>query len=137
MSEYIDRMLIINYLKSRRGNFIDDVGKGYDAGIASALRAVEKMPSSDVVPRDHNAGWISVKDRLPEDELPEDSKRLQIKCLVAIKGKNGYTVRTQNRIRQEQSWSSKEPFTDWYWRFAHGEVTHWMPLPEAPKEDEK
>lgn len=79
-----------------------------------------------------NCKWISVKDRLPEDELPEDSKRLQIKCLVAIKGKNGYTVRTQNRIRQEQSWSSKEPFTDWYWRFAHGEVTHWMPLPKPP-----
>lgn len=78
-----------------------------------------------------NCKWISVKDRLPEDELPEDSKRLQIKCLVAIKGKNGYTVRTQNRIRQEQSWSSKEPFTDWYWRFAHGEVTHWMPKPPS------
>ena len=49
MSEYIDRMLIINYLKSRRGNFIDDVGKGYDAGIASALRVIETAPDSGAI----------------------------------------------------------------------------------------
>lgn len=43
---------------------------------------------------------VSVEERLPEDDLPEGSNRLQIKVLVAIKAKNGYTVRTQNRIRQ-------------------------------------
>lgn len=76
--------------------------------------------------------WVSVEDRLPEDDLPEGTNRLQIKVLVAIKAKNGYTVRTQNRIRQEQSWSNKEPFTAWYWKFSHGEDTHWMPLPSPP-----
>ena len=77
-------------------------------------------------------GWVSVEERMPEDDLPEGTNRLQIKVLVAIKAKNGYTVRTQNRIRQEQSWSNKEPFTAWYWKFSHGEVTHWMPLPSPP-----
>lgn len=77
-------------------------------------------------------GWVSVEERMPEDDLPEGTNRLQIKVLVAIKAKNGYTVRTQNRIRQEQSWSNKEPFTAWYWKFSHGEVTHWMPLPVPP-----
>ena len=72
---------------------------------------------------------------MPEDDLPEGTNRLQIKVLVAIKAKNGYTVRTQNRIRQEQSWSNKEPFTAWYWKFSHGEVTHWMPLPAPPGKD--
>ena len=76
--------------------------------------------------------WVSVEERMPEDDLPEGTNRLQIKVLVAIKAKNGYTVRTQNRIRQEQSWSNKEPFTAWYWKFSHGEVTHWMPLPSPP-----
>lgn len=76
--------------------------------------------------------WVSVEERMPEDDLPEGTNRLQIKVLVAIKAKNGYTVRTQNRIRQEQSWSNKEPFTAWYWKFSHGEVTHWMPLPVPP-----
>ena len=76
--------------------------------------------------------WVSVEERMPEDDLPEGTNRLQIKVLVAIKAKNGYTVRTQNRIRQEQSWINKEPFTAWYWKFSHGEVTHWMPLPSPP-----
>ena len=76
--------------------------------------------------------WVSVEERMPEDDLPEGTNRLQIKVLVAIKAKNGYTVRTQNRIRQEQSWSNKEPFTAWYWKFSQGEVTHWMPLPSPP-----
>ena len=79
--------------------------------------------------------WVSVEERMPEDDLPEGTNRLQIKVLVAIKAKNGYTVRTQNRIRQEQSWSNKEPFTAWYWKFSHGEVTHWMPLPAPPGKD--
>ena len=79
--------------------------------------------------------WVSVEERMPEDDFPEGTNRLQIKVLVAIKAKNGYTVRTQNRIRQEQSWSNKEPFTDWYWKFSHGEVTHWMPLPAPPGKD--
>lgn len=48
--------------------------------------------------------WISVEERLPESDLPKNSTKLQIKVLVAIRAKNGYTVRTQNRIRQEKSW---------------------------------
>jgi hypothetical protein len=76
--------------------------------------------------------WVSVEERLPEDDLPEGTNRLQIKVLVAIRAKNGYTVRTQNRIRQNQSWSNKEPFTAWYWKHSLGEVTHWMPLPAPP-----
>lgn len=69
--------------------------------------------------------WISVKDRLPEDDLPKTAK--QVKVLTAIKGKSGYAVRSQLR------W--KNYYGDWVWRYSAGEVTHWMPLPEPPKED--
>ena len=69
---------------------------------------------------------------MPEDDLPKDTKKLQIKVLVAIKAKNGYTVRTQKRIRQERAWEGR--FTDWHWRYSAGKVTHWMPLPELPKD---
>lgn len=81
--------------------------------------------------------WVSVEERLPESDLPKNSTKLQIKVLVAIRAKNGYTVRTQNRIRQEKSWMSGGGFTDWYWRYSAGEVTHWMPIPQSPKEAKK
>lgn len=74
--------------------------------------------------------WIPVTERLPEDGLPKDSKKKTLKVLVAIRADNGvYTVRSQTR--------SKHPYyhpNTWEWgKFTCGTITHWMPLPEAPK----
>lgn len=62
-------------------------------GRKEKLRVESEQRSAD--------NWISVEERLPESDLPKNSTKLQIKVLVAIRAKNGYTVRTQNRIRQE------------------------------------
>lgn len=77
--------------------------------------------------------WIPVQERLPEDMLPSDSKARQIKVLVSIRGENGTTVRTQLRMKPTPYFQSIG-ITDWYWKYAAGNVTHWMPLPEPPKE---
>ena len=73
--------------------------------------------------------WVPVSERLPEDDLPKDSKVKTIKVLVLYKTSMGVpVVRTQIRQkgcryhRDEWSWSKFEP------------ITHWMPLPEPPKE---
>ena len=79
--------------------------------------------------------WISVEERLPEDDLPENSEVKVIKVFVAIKAKNGITVRTQLRHRRTLFDTRGEPFFDWEWRHSAVNVTHWMPLPQAPKED--
>lgn len=76
--------------------------------------------------------WISVEDRLPEDVLPTDYKHKTIKVLVAIKGKNGVTIRTQQRFL-DYIYRDDKRTAFWTWRFSGGDVTHWMPLPEAPK----
>lgn len=79
--------------------------------------------------------WISVEERLPEDTLnpAKDTPFKSIKVLVAIKAKNGITVRTQTRFK-ETHYPGGKPVTEWKWRYSAGEVTHWMPLPEGPKE---
>lgn len=86
----------------------------------------------------YNAGyrkqeWISVDERLPEDELSEEHKKKTIKVLVAIKAKNGITIRTQERFLDYTYSNGGERQSYWTWRFSRGEVTHWMPLPEPPK----
>jgi hypothetical protein len=76
--------------------------------------------------------WISVEDRLPEDTIPTDYKYKTIKVLVAIKEKNGITIRTQKRFL-DYAYRDDERTAFWTWRFSAGNVTHWMPLPEPPK----
>ena len=76
--------------------------------------------------------WISVDERLPEDTIPDDYKHKTIKVLVAIRGKNGVTIRTQQRFL-DYTYRDDKRTAFWTWRFSGGDVTHWMPLPEAPK----
>ena len=75
--------------------------------------------------------WISVEERLPEDGLPANSTKKQIKVLTAIKGENGYTVRSQMRMR---NYYISKPET-WAWKYSGGKITHWMPLPQPPREE--
>ena len=76
--------------------------------------------------------WIRVDERLPEDTIPDDYKHKTIKVLVAIRGKNGVTIRTQQRFL-DYAYRDDKRTAFWTWRFSGGDVTHWMPLPEAPK----
>jgi hypothetical protein len=82
--------------------------------------------------------WISVKERLPEDVILDGKKSTRykaIKVLVAIKGSNGVTtIRTQTRFK-DYSYKSGKEYLEWRWRESIGKVTHWMPLPNPPKED--
>lgn len=63
--------------------------------------------------------WISVKDRLPEPTdqvtvwIPEDNRVLP--CWYMHNAFEVYSIARQ----------------DWF--TPHGEITHWMPLPEPPK----
>lgn len=74
--------------------------------------------------------WISVDDRLPEDDLPEDSEKLQIKVLVSSSGRNG--VRTLTRQRWIMKFRPLE-YSSWQWSRDAKNITHWMYLPVPPK----
>ena len=78
--------------------------------------------------------WIPVSERLPEDDLPKDNKRKMIRCLVATdKG----TVKPCVRQRYEKKINGKWQLCSWEWnKDLFAKPTHWMPLPEPPKECE-
>ena len=59
--------------------------------------------------------WIRVRDRLPED---------QVEVLVATRSKNGVRNIDKGYLA-----------IDHFIHRGRAEVTHWMPLPEPPKED--
>ena len=76
--------------------------------------------------------WISVKDRLPEDDLPKDTNRVSIKVLVYSANGNKYSVRTLSRQRWIMNYKPLK-YHDWEWSRDAKNITHWMPLPEPPK----
>lgn len=80
-------------------------------GLEMAMKSVEEAPTV--------CGWISVKDRLPED---------YIKVLVAVTDVAGTFVAVV--WREDNNWNDGEG------GWPNEDVTHWMPFPEPPKEEE-
>ena len=72
--------------------------------------------------------WISVSERLPEDDLPKDTKKKMIRCLVYTdKG----TVKPCVRQRWEHFDGKMQP---WMWnKDLYAKPTHWMYYPQPPK----
>lgn len=126
MNEYIERERLL-----RRFN-IDDMMNvnGTLISIEDARNVIEKQPAADVAP----VGWISVKDKLPEPEQD---------VLVIAHGWSGRLlyIGSYQRMEAETSWltgvtSKASDWSLWGWSYLREpEVTHWMPLPEPPKED--
>ena len=128
MNEYISREEAIKELRevyeqeypTASGNF--DEYASHD--VPNVLR---NMPAADVQPVNQ---WISVKDRLPEAVEEDVNGKIAFSksVLVYLVYDNGFTYITNDRFRVDsKSWLHEIP----------GEgckVTHWMPLPEPPKD---
>lgn len=104
--------------------------RGFLAGYQAAMNFPEKPDSCEhildmekMVDVNFSSGWISVKERLPEDGVDVDG----VDVLVCVNGQVliGY-VHGMKRFSSE-------------WRLAESGETiwpsHWMPLPAAPKEE--
>ncbi len=86
--------------------------------------------AEELIQKARKPKWIPVTERLPEDDLPKDSKKKIIKVLVTYKTSNGVpVVRTNTRQKGRRNKSA-----GWDWAVSDP-ITHWMPLPETPKED--
>jgi len=94
-------------------NSVDAVGDSIDrSAIQHALAVLKKKPFPQ---------WISVKDRLPEED-----KKVQILINYFL---GGTEVREVAKAAFRNGlWSGDKVY------ITHPLVSHWMPLPEAPKE---
>ena len=78
--------------------------------------------------------WISVKNRMPDDEQ---------EVLVIAHGWDGRLVYvgSHKRVEAQKSWltgitNKSSEWSLWGWSYLKEPmVTHWMPMPEPPKED--
>lgn len=103
----------------------EEWSKGYDAGITAALGAIEKIPDTD-----NPVKWISVKERLPEAVEKNADGKITFSdfVLVYLVCDDGFTYITNDKcIVDSKLWLHEIPDKDC-------KVTHWMPLPEPPKD---
>lgn len=152
MAEYIDKDALLDDIVAAVEN------GGLGAVVAGTMkRYIMRVPADNVAP----VVWISVKDRLPECEQ-EVLVRVKHK---QYSSENFYYVTTtamheDGTMNTEDSmwfWNDMEFDYDeendvylvpeGWWEYRHynpddvynnmidGEVTHWMPLPEPPKEE--
>lgn len=78
--------------------------------------------------------WIPVEERFPEDRLPAGRK--QITVMVATKA--GKVTIASRVFEPEREYYGKKYPARWVWsRWLNHYVTHWAPLPAAPKEENK
>lgn len=97
-------------------------GCGDDEEVKDALAYIQRLEAAQ--PK-----WISVEERLPEDDVEVlvyiASKKENVDSVIAIThythSMYGYNI---------EGWCSP-----WQYCFWDREVTYWMPLPEPPKED--
>lgn len=78
------------------------------------------------------AEWISVKDRLPSREgLMEDESEYVLVSLSWPDGIQDVTICGY----EKDGWSTWDGFG--FTKYSKEHITHWMPLPEPPKEEDK
>ena len=110
----------------------DDCGdcltcKAHDEAIEVAVTALKEQ---DVTDKNVGNKWISVSERLPKSIINK----------VLVHCKNGYIgfghYEEFQGVKDWYNLESGEPFREWDLEDCETyEVTHWMPLPEPPKEE--
>jgi hypothetical protein len=112
---------------------VDEAKAAFLAGYQAAK---DEMNSSN-----NSNGWISVKERLPNLEKTSRSLRRESSCILLVSYGNVYAAHLC------EDWSDRSLFIfeactcncrafdmdidEW----KLDQVTHWMPLPETPKEE--
>jgi hypothetical protein len=111
MEEYINRNKLLQQIRLTANR--TSLGETSSSFISSreVVSLIIDAPTEDVVEKDK---WINVKDRLPEKE------QAVLCCLGLVM--NVYTYKGDNTWEDDYGyWQKDEP------------ITHWMLLPELPK----
>lgn len=71
--------------------------------------------------------WISVEDRLPEDDVDV--------IVYAVSNNGGYTIAVTFHTHTLYGLNIEGWASPWQYFTSHYTITHWMPMPEPPKEE--
>ena len=100
-----------------------DIVKGYKGNDCTFEQGADWLIANGVTVQE----WVSVDDRLPEADLPKDTKKKMIRCLV-------YTDKGTIKPCVRQRWEVNGKLVPWQWnKDLFAKPTHWMYYPQPPK----
>ena len=129
----IDAEDLLQTLAAQFGSLDPRYVRGIDTmkGIEIAKKAIEAALTVDTAPVQQRE-WISVKDGLPDVDKTESRYETATVIVSTAAG----IVR---QMFYERTWLGGKIVRRWKWMWGGiyngGEITHWMPLPEPPKEE--
>ena len=102
----------------------EGIGICYDSALAKMIEDAYMTLKNGVTVQE----WIPVTERLPEDDLPKDTKKKMIRCFV-------YTDKGTIKPCVRQRWQHFDgQLVPWQWnKDLFAKPTHWMYYPEPPK----
>lgn len=120
---YVDESGEWKWYITERGRYSKvDFLAGYKAA-KEQFRSTTKEAGDKLTP----TGWISVKDRLPEEGEEVLVFGQYLNDIPKVLG-------VKSRYKGDQDWKYTWEGSD-EWVYREDDVTHWMPLPEPPKEE--
>lgn len=103
--------------------YFNSLSNGVDCAVkmhADALSYINQLEAR--VPK-----WISVEDRLPEDDVNV--------IVYAVSNNGDYTIVITSHTHKLYGFNIEGWSPPWQYFFMHYTITHWMPLPERAKEE--
>ena len=125
MDEYVSREELIEEIEEEIEveNSFKDGEKLITKGLKIALKDIKKLKTADVQP----VKWISVKDRLPETNAIGVAHILAYDRYEGVV-KADFLDESANYVNGSNIFEISNTTTQLY------KVTHWMPLPDSPKD---
>ena len=122
MAEYVEREALLKAMVTS-----DEIETMFQAGIAAARAIVASAPGTDIT----SMGWIRVDERLPDDERDGET------VLAIVSGKPHENITLCQAIMLAGYFGEEGWLVNEYPEWERPVVTHWMPLPELPKNKER
>lgn len=130
----IDAVQVLNDINwHHKPTPVSEFESGFNRGLNQAMWIITHAPT--LTPQNE---WVSVEERRPKYNIREDGELVSSKILCYCETDKTVHLAVSQKFYTARKGEIVHPVFRYYdeWGDEIEDVSHWMPLPERPKEDE-